>query len=160
MDTTHMQPYPFKKIHRDKLQPGDLFSLQMDDGRFGFGRIIARINDGHVAEIFDAFAATPSIDPNAAHRRLTPLVVLDAYGLFQRKTEGNWGIVGKTENYRPDPETARARFAWGLKGHQKATDLSDRFEPIDDAEAELLPRCAPKGDYDVQQLIQAALAKA
>lgn len=155
-----MQPYPFKKINRDKLKPGDVFSLQMDDGRFGFGRIIARINEGHVSEIFDVFAATPSIDPNAAHRRLTPLVVLDAYGLFQRKSEGNWGIIGKTENYQPDADTAGARFAWGVKGQQKASNLSGGFEPVSDAEAERMPRASPKGDYDIQQLIQAALAKA
>lgn len=154
-----MKTHEFKKRNREKIEPGDIFSFQMDEGGFGFGRIVSRINDGHVAEIFNVFSKEPVIDLLIPHQRFSPLVVLDSYGLFQRKSEGNWGFVGKTENYIPDADASKTKFAWGVSGNQKSTDIFDRVESISDAEASLLPRCSPKGDFDVKEFIKASISK-
>jgi uncharacterized protein YijF (DUF1287 family) len=48
----------FKRRNIKNINPGDIFSFKMDDGRYGFGRIVSRISEGHIAEIFNRGADT------------------------------------------------------------------------------------------------------
>jgi Immunity protein 26 len=106
-----MTDYVFKRKNRNKINPGDLFSFRLDDNSWGFGRIVSRITDGHVAEIFKYFANEPVLDSGKTYDRFMPPVVLDAYSLFQLKREGDWGFVGSTPDYAPDAVIAQVRFA-------------------------------------------------
>jgi Immunity protein 26 len=153
-----MTDYVFKRKNRNKINPGDLFSFRLDDNSWGFGRIVSRITDGHVAEIFKYFANEPVLDSGKTYDRFMPPVVLDAYSLFQLKREGDWGFVGSTPDYAPDAVIAQVRFAWGSSGDQKATDIYDKYLPVSDQEAKSLPRCQPWGDYDVKEFIKRSLA--
>jgi hypothetical protein len=152
----------FKKKNRSTIKPGDLFSFRLDNGdfdvaqiagSFGFGRIVSQTNLGHIAEIYRYFAFEPNLDSSKTYERFKPLVVLDAYSLFQRKSEGDWGVVGSTPNYVPDLEATQTRFAWGLQGSQKVTGTNEETIDVSDSEADKHPRYQPWGDYDIKQYI-------
>ena len=149
-----MTELQFKKKNRNNIKPGDLFAFRMDSTKFGFGRIVSQTNLGHIAELFDHFDIKPTLEATKNYQVFRPLIVLDAYGLFQRKSEGDWGIIGVTPNYVPSAETANTRFAWGLKGQQKTTDIYGNTLEASDVDAANLPRYQPWGDDDVKDFIE------
>ena len=81
------------------LKIGDIFCFQYDHHTYRFGRIMAKVIF-HIVEIFDYVSDHPVItetDILAAKRLLvTPL---DTYSLFDRKSEGEWRIIGRQEDY-------------------------------------------------------------
>ncbi|EAW1721632.1 phosphotriesterase, partial [Salmonella enterica subsp. indica] len=44
------------------VKPGDIFSFKLDEERYCFGRVIAKITGGHVVELFNYIPIAPKID--------------------------------------------------------------------------------------------------
>ena len=94
------------------LKIGDIFCFKYDDYTFCFGRIMADVMF-HIVEIFDYISDQPVIseeDILGANRLLvTPL---DTYSLFDRRSEGEWRIIGHQEDYVP-PEIRKTFGSFG-----------------------------------------------
>jgi Immunity protein 26 len=156
-----------KRKNRNKILPGDIFAFVFNEAaggnQYGFGRIVSRIFTGHVAEIFNYFSAQPTIDLSESKQRFKNPVVLDTYSLFQLQQkgdwQGDWRFIGRTENYQPDADLLNVRFAWGIKGDQRATDLQDNWVYISDTEADSLPQNHPYDDWDIKNFIENNLDK-
>lgn len=143
------------------IRPGDLFCLQLDDGRFAFGRIMAKSMVGHIAEIFDIFADEPVLTAEMVTSavRLMPPVVLDSYSLFDRKSEGEWRILGHTEDYVPTG-TEGVFFYYGIGSGCKLVDIFGAKTPVSEEEAYRYPPMSPNGDYTIKkQIAQAELGR-
>jgi hypothetical protein len=147
----------FKRRNIKNINPGDIFSFKMDDGRYGFGRIVSRISEGHIAEIFNHFATEPLLDSKATHERFLPPVILNSYGMFQVKQDGDFGVIGSTPNYLPDPVIDKSKFAFGSKGNFKSIDVFGNERPISDSEGLQLPLRSPFNDWFLKKYIEHAL---
>ena len=80
-------------------------------------------------------------------KRLGRPVILDSYGLFDRKIEGDWRIVAHDEGYIPHDESVR--FTSGIASGCKRIDIFDNEEAIAESEAKKLPDYSPMGEDDV-----------
>jgi Immunity protein 26 len=147
----------FKRKNIKDILPGDIFSFVTDDGRYGFGRIIAPILEGHVAEIFNHFSNEPKFDHTQNYQRFLPPVILNSYGMFQVKQDGDFGIIGSTPNYKPDPEIAKFKFVFGTKGHLKTIDIFGVEQTVTDTEAINMPLRSPSNDWFLKKYIEHAL---
>lgn len=99
------------------IKSGDIFCFKESNELYRFGRIIAKIATGHVAEILDYTLSNPAADEKSivnASRAIPPLV-LDSYGLFDRKdeSESDWRIIGHQDNYAPE-DAHDIFFTYGL----------------------------------------------
>lgn len=142
-----------KKVKVDAIRRGDIFSFQLKPGVYGFGVIVSKIMDGHVSEIFDHFSNESSIDVSKLHKTFYPPLILDSYSIFQKSSEGDWGIVGHQDSYTPSEKVSSTRFAWGVRGDQSVTTIENQHIPVSDDEAAKWPRCQPWGDYDVKEYL-------
>jgi immunity protein 26 of polymorphic toxin system len=136
------------------IKPGDLFMFRLDDSKHGVGRIISKVSLGHVAEFFEVTLDSPElqgIDLAWVTRRGHP-VVLDSYSLFDRKTEGDWQIVGHGENFAPK-DVDDVFFTYGVGPVRHKVDVFGNTTPVSAQEAEKLPLYAPHGDADVKRKI-------
>lgn len=143
-----------KKVLTKNIQPGDVFAFQLSDDLFGFGVIVSKVLEGHVAELYGTTASIPVLDLANAHPVLQPPVILDTYSLFQIGREGVWVMLGQKPDYAPSKATRATRFAWGIRGDQNAMDVHGASEPISDAEALKMPRARPFGDFDVKEVLK------
>lgn len=85
------------------IKRGEIFCFRYDDTRYCFGRIIERLpKRGDVVEIFDHISNDPFIDEDTIEKaqRIIPPIFIDPYGLFDRKSEGEWRIIGHQEDYK------------------------------------------------------------
>ena len=58
---------------------------------------------GHIAEFFDFTSSLPEITIEQAKKaKRIDIEILDSYSLFDRKTEGEWRIIGTCNNYIHD----------------------------------------------------------
>jgi Immunity protein 26 len=147
----------FKRKNIKNISSGDIFAFRMDDGRYGFGRIISRILEGHIAEIFNYFAIEPIYNETKTPERFLPLVILNSYGMFQVKQDGDFGIVGSTPNFVPDSELSKSKFVYGPLGNFKSMDIFGTEAPISDAEGLRLPLRSPFNDWFLKKYIEHAL---
>jgi hypothetical protein len=147
----------FKRKNLKNIHPGDIFAFRMDDCRYGFGRIISRISEGHVAEIFNHFASEPKLSDANVLDRFLPPVILNSYGMFQVKQDGDFGIIGSTPNYLPDPVIEKSKFAFGSKGNFKSIDVFGNERPISDSEGMQLPLRSPFNDWFLKKYVEHAL---
>ena len=133
------------------IKIGDIFCFRYSHRTYRFGRIMAKVIF-HIVEIFDCASDQPVIteaDILAAKRLLvTPL---DTYRLFDRKSEGEWRIVGHQEDYTPPEDARDIWFSWGDSDCGKKSNVFDQTEPISKAEWRALPPLSPGGDYDVKR---------
>ncbi|UAY97063.1 immunity 26/phosphotriesterase HocA family protein [Dickeya dadantii] len=139
------------------VKPGDIFCFRINDNKYGFGRIISKITAGHVAEVFNLFLSEPIIEDDEiihAERAFTPLVI-DTYGLFDKKVEpnGDWRIIGRQEDYTPK-DMDGVYFSFGIGDSCKKKDIFGNVFSITEEEAELLPELSPNTDYDIKKLIE------
>ena len=95
------------------IKIGDIFCFKFDDHTYRFGRIMAK-EIFHIAEIFDYASEQPVISEAdiLGAGRLTA-IPLDTYSLFDRRTEGEWRIIGHQENYTPE-HAEDIWFSWGI----------------------------------------------
>lgn len=135
-----------KKTLLRNIEVGDIFCFSTSDG-YRFGRIMTRNRLGHVAEVFDMLAV--SSDPiGVDFKRVGRPVILDSYGLFDRKIEGDWRIVAHQEEYTP-PVDESIYFTLGIGQSCKRVDIYDNEESISELHAKELPDYSPLGELDV-----------
>lgn len=138
------------------LKPGDIFAFGLDDGTYGFGRLMTKVDIGFVAEIFAYASDTPTI-PEAevlkGERAFGPFC-LDAYSLFDRKLKGEWRIIGHQQDYEPSNYEG-VYFVYGASGMQKRVDIFDNETRVSDAEAAQWPYYSPRGHLDVLRELDA-----
>lgn len=134
------------------LKIGDIFCFKYDDHTYRFGRIMARVIF-HIVEILDYASDQPVIteeDVLSAGRLLvTPL---DTYSLFDRKSEGEWRIIGHQEDYAPE-NAEDVWFSWGDRSDCRKSNVLDQTVFISEEEWKALPPLSPGGDYDVKREI-------
>lgn len=140
------------------VKPGDIFCFRLDDERYCFGRIISEISVGHVAEIFDFISSLPEIrEKDISHsQRLTELIILDTYTLFDRKIEadGDWRIIGHQNNYIPT-NVENTYFTYGIGNSCKKVDVFNNEISITESEAKKIPELTPLRDIHIKKLIKA-----
>lgn len=135
------------------IKMGDIFCFQYDDYTYCFGQIIAKVIF-YIAKIFTYTSDKPIISEDVIQNGslLTELVVLDAYSLFDRKTQGEWRIIGHQDNYSTS-DAEGYYFAWGEGAECRKTDIFDNTIYISEEEGEVLPKLAPHGDYAIKKQI-------
>jgi hypothetical protein len=112
--------------HAPLIKPGDALMPALENSKYGLRRILSQVSLGRVAEILDAELAEPSLNAvsvDALRRRGRPTVV-DSYGLFDKKLEGDWCIISHQDGFvpsnvdgvffthRPGPLRKRVRCLW------------------------------------------------
>lgn len=137
------------------IKKGDIFCFKFDEKRFCFGRIIAKTQPGHLAEFFDYISAEPFIDANNIKKatRLMKPIILDSYGLFDRRTEGEWRIIGHQEDYITH-DFDEIFLTFGIGNDWKKRDLYGNVTKISVEEHLKYIPVSPQGDYRVKLLIQ------
>lgn len=143
-----------KRAKKQKVSPGDIFAYKLDDGRFGFGRIISDASIGAFAEIFDHYAEQPVTDFSKLDQWLVPPVPIESYALLETRSKGDWRIVGHTPDFVPGPQYKSLRYVYGIPPNgQTVTDVFGNKEAISGADAESLPRYSAYDDFRFKQLI-------
>ncbi len=139
------------------LDAGQIFCFKFDENTYCFGRLMTKASVGHIAEIFDYTASTPDIsadDINSAKR--ISIQVLDSYSLFDRKSEGDWRIIGACGNYIPT-DVENIIFYFGIGSGTQLVDFFHHTTPVAPEEAKKYPPLSPHGDYlikmDIRDLI-------
>lgn len=137
---------------RRYLKIGDIFCFRYDERTYRFGRIMARVIF-HIVEIFDYASDQPVIteeDILSAGRLM--VIPLDTYSLFDRKSEGEWRIIGRQEAYTPE-NAEDIWFSWGIASGCRKSNPLDQTVYISEEEWKSLPPLSPCGDYDVKREI-------
>jgi hypothetical protein len=143
-----------KRPKRVKPRIGDIFAFRLaNKNLFGFGRLVASVSVGMVAEIFDYFSAQPFLDYSRIDHWLFPPIIVDQYTLFENRREGDWRIIDYSEGFD------RRKFQGicfvygeppnGLKGVR----IDDSEATITEAEARGLRSYSAMGDAAVQRLV-------
>lgn len=137
------------------VKPGDIFCFELKNGLFCFGRIIAKVATGHLAEILDYVSDKPCInlDNIEKGRRLGEPIILDSYGLFDRKAEGEWRIIGHQEEYKA-PDFDDIYLTFGIGDDWKRRDLYGNTTKITKEEHFRYILVSPKGDDEVKEFVR------
>ncbi|ENT4820041.1 TPA: immunity 26/phosphotriesterase HocA family protein [Citrobacter farmeri] len=138
------------------VKTGDIFCFQLDDDKYGFGRIMSLMTVGHISEFFDLFSKKPVIteeEINRAKRIIDPIII-DTYSLFDKKIESgsDWRIIGHQRGYSPK-NVDGIYFAFGVGHDCKKKDFYGNVSHISQDEWENTPKLSPKGDYDIKKLL-------
>ena len=105
---------------------------------------------GHVAEIFCGVSMVPDASRLSEFKRLGHPVILDSYGLFDRKIEGDWRIVAHQSGYLP-PEHDDTFFTSGIGLSCKRVDIFDNEVPISPEQARSFRDYSPMGDQEIKE---------
>ncbi|MEK4424953.1 Imm26 family immunity protein [Solibacillus sp. FSL K6-1523] len=140
------------------IKPGDIFCFQYAENIYGFGRVLARMDVGNIVEIFNFISEYSTISKENIEEsgRMFHPVNLDLYSLFDRKTEGEWRIIGHEENYVP-VNVDNVYFTYGVARSCKKVDIYGNTISISEEEARDLPRLSILGDYHIKQLVKSKL---
>lgn len=140
------------------IKIGDIFCFRFDDHTYRFGRVMAKVVF-HIVEIFDYASDQPVISEDdilGADRLLA--IPLDTYSLFDRRTEGEWRIIGHQDNYTPE-HAEDIWFSWGIGSGCRKSDIFDNTVYISEEEWRALPSLSPHGDYFVKRQIENKLKR-
>ncbi|MEI8574475.1 phosphotriesterase [Methylomonas sp. LW13] len=139
------------------IKSGDIFMFQVDDNRYGIGRILIKIDFGHLAEVFDEILHSTELSEEIIRhlKRVNSPIILDSYGLFDKKLEGDWRIVAQQDGFQM-PKSDNAYFCYGATNSWKKIDVFGNEESITENEANKLPKYSPKGDRDVKEMLRIA----
>ncbi len=146
-----------KRPKRQKATPGDIFAFKLDDGRWGFGRIVSKMTVGALAEFFDYTASQPVFDYSRIDTWLIPPITIGIHGLFEARVEGDWRIIGHTDGFAPDERYRDLRFVYG-DPHWIAVGVFDISEPVSAEEAHRHSFYAVRHDRNVKNEIKRYLA--
>lgn len=137
------------------IKQGDIFCFEFKEKNYCFGRIIVKVTTGHLAEILDCVSDKPFIDINSIEKaqRIGEPVILDSYGLFDRKAEGEWRIVGHQEDYKPQ-DFYDIFMTFGIGDDWKRCDLYGNVTKITKEEHFRYILISPKGNNQVEELVQ------
>lgn len=141
------------------IKVGDIFLMAIDDSRYAAGRIISKVDIGHGAEFFDLILSNPEISATAIEsaKRLCSPVFLDSYGLFDRKIEGDWRIVGHDQSLFLADENIY--FTYGAGQYWKVDIFGNETE-ISKEESEKYPPYSPQGDAQIKDWLTPMLVRA
>ncbi len=139
------------------LDAGQIFCFKFDDNTYCFGRLMTKVSVGHIAEFFDYTAHNPELGADSLNSAKRIYVqVLDSYSLFDRKSEGDWRIIGACGNYIPT-DVEDIIFHFGIGSGTRLVDFFDHTTPVSPDEAKKYPPLSPRGDYlikeDIRRLI-------
>lgn len=139
------------------IKPGDIFCFKFTEDTFGFGRILSTMDEGHCAEILDFFSTEPAISAQQLEqaKRVSHPILLNSYGLFDKKSSGEWRIIASDPGYTPE-NIDGFYFIYGVPGDLKKIDILGNDSPISDARAKAYPSCVPKSDAHVKSFIALA----
>lgn len=138
------------------IKPGDVFCFEVSKGRYCFGRIIAKVSVGHTAEIYDLFLPEPTVSEQqiSAAKRIIPPVVLDSYGLFDKKISGEWRIIGSGPEFIPGG-VDNFYFVYGAEENRKKVDIFGNTSPVSNAASQDYPAYSPKQDDQIKFMLGA-----
>lgn len=139
------------------IDAGQIFCFKLEDNKFCFGRIMTYNNVGHIAEFFDYCSNTPEITKEIIESSERVAVeIISSYTLFDRKTEGEWRIIGNCGNYIPT-DVENIIFYYGLGSGTRLTDYfgHEKFVPL--SEAKKYPPLSACGDYQIRMKIKKLL---
>ena len=141
------------------LKSGDIFCFKYDDHTYYFGRIMSKVIF-HIVEIFDYTSDQPIITEKDILRSGRLLVTpLDTYSLFDRKSEGEWRIIGRQKDYTLPEDAAGFWFSWGDYSAGRKSNPLNQTVSISKEEWTALPPLSPGGDYDLKRKIADKLKK-
>ena len=141
------------------IKIGDIFLLSIDGSSYAAGRVLSKVDIGHGVEFFDLLLPHPEITVSeiASARRAGTPVFVDSYGLFDRKIEGDWRIVGHDDGFVPRAESAY--FSYGAGQYWKVDIFGGEVE-VSQQEAKKYPPYSPQGDVKVKQWLVPILNRA
>lgn len=117
---------------------GDLFTIPVDDARFGVGQIVGTYGkDAYYLAVYDYVA--PEADSIDVDEALEARVIFLALSLDAKLAAGHWTVI----DHRAVPDSVHLpayKEAMGGPGRVEVVDYSGaRRRPASEAEAELLP---------------------
>lgn len=139
------------------IKNGDIFCFKFDDEKYCFGRIIEKISCGRVAEIYSIFKNQPEISEdelNGAERIISP-IVLDSYLLFDKRTSGEWQIIGNDPAYKPKDYDDIFFYYGAAPNDLKKQNVKGEFIcEISAEEAETMRDSGPLNDAHIKNMIK------
>lgn len=137
------------------IKSGDIFCFKFNNQSYCFGRIIVKVTTGHLAEILDCISNKPCIDVNNIEKaqRIGVPIILDSYGLFDRKAEGEWRVIGHQEDYKAH-DFDNIFLTYGIGDDWSRRDLYGNVTKITKEEHFKYIRVSPKGNSQVKELVQ------
>lgn len=140
------------------IKVGDIFMLSLDGSSYAVGRILSKVDIGHGVEFFDLLLPSPAVawEKIESATRLCDPVFIDSYGLFDKKIEGDWRIVGHDSNFAPHEE--ESYFSCGGGQYWKVNIFGEEVE-VTQKEAEKYPPYTPQGDKKVKQWLVPLLVR-
>lgn len=141
------------------IEAGDIFCFQYNTSIYCFGRILARLDIGTPAEIFDYISNAPTITEKDIEKtaRMFHPVNLDVYTLFDRRLMGDWRIIGKCRSFQLE-SVENAFFTYGVAPYRKI-DISGNKFIITKEEAKNLQSFGFFNDIHIKKLIKAKINK-
>lgn len=138
-----------------KVHPGDIFSIELENQEYAFGRVLTKVSIGHCIEIFDHIGNSSddyiNIDKN---KRLMHPQIIDSHSLFWLRNEGRWLIKEfGADDYKPS-DTENIKFVYGDKTNRILIDATDKEKEISFEESKKYPSYSPKGDIQIKKIIQ------
>lgn len=147
-----------KRLRRVKPQIGDVFAFKLNDQQYGFGRLVHKLALGTIVEIFNYISTHPTFDHSKEQDWLISPVLINAFGLLDQKTEGDWQIVDSNKNYKPDHRFENIYFGWKDSDSQLILEgVFDKKIKKNEDELKKYPRYVTVSDKELRQLVTDAL---
>jgi len=134
-----------------KYASGDILAFKIDEGVYGFARLIRQIELGYVSEIYCETAGSPSEGLSVIKTIKKFPVILDTFSLLEMG-EGEWSVIGNAKGGNDD-KVDELRFVFGTPPYDlKSIDVSEDERKISENESIGLPPYEQMGDEDVRDL--------
>ena len=134
-----------------KYSAGDVLAFKIDEGLYGFARLIKKIELGYVSDVY----AETSSSPKEGLAKIQTIkqfpVILDTFSLLEMG-EGEWEVVGHLE-LGGDNRAEGLKFVFGTPPYDsKSIDVNENEEKISEQESLGLFPYEQMGDDDVREL--------
>lgn len=149
-----------KRKRRNIVAPGDIFAFKLDDGKFGFGRVVTKVSIGAVAEIFDYFSERPIFDHSMEERWIVPPIPIDSYSLLEVGDVGDWRIIESHPGFVPSKKLDGLRYVYGISPNALVvTDIYENESKTSVENACGVPKFFAYDDYDLKELLAAEISR-
>ncbi|EKT4524841.1 cytoplasmic protein [Pseudomonas putida] len=140
-----------RKNKATKYSAGDILSFKIDEGVYGFARLIRKIELGYVAEIYSETAASANEGLAVINKIKKFPVILDTFSLLEMG-EGEWSVIGNAQGEN-DKQVDSLRFVFGTAPYDlKSIDVNENQQEISESDSLGLPPYEQMGDEDVREL--------
>ena len=134
-----------------KYASGSILAFKIDEGVYGFARLIRQIELGYVSEIYCETAESPIEGVSVIKTIKKSPVILDTYSLLEMG-EGEWSVIGNAAGENDD-KVDELRFVFGTPPYDlKSIDVNEDERKISENESLGLPPYEQMGDEDVKEL--------